>query len=113
MTITALTTFRSEEHPNMLWLEVETGDGVTGLGETFYVRNNYEGAAKAFAKGYKNFPEGAKAPDNLLKLGLSFRGMGQDESACHVFRKLTQNYPDAPAVIVNRVQQEQAEAACS
>jgi len=89
------------------------GNAYYWLGETFYVRNKYEGAAKAFAKGYKNFPEGAKAPDNLLKLGLSFRGMGQDESACHVFRKLTQNYPDAPAVIVNRVQQEQAEAACS
>ena len=89
------------------------GNAYYWLGETFYVRNNYEGAAKAFAKGYKNFPEGAKAPDNLLKLGLSFRGMGQDESACHVFRKLTQNYPDAPAVIVTRVEQEQAEAACS
>ncbi len=89
------------------------GNAYYWLGETFYVRNNYEGAAKAFAKGYKNFPEGTKAPDNLLKLGLSFRGMGQDESACHVFRKLTENYPDAPAVIVTRVEQEQAEAACS
>ena len=89
------------------------GNAYYWLGETFYVRNNYEGAAKAFAKGYKNFPDGAKAPDNLLKLGLSFRGMGQDESACHVFRKLIENYPDAPAVIVSRVEQEQAEAACS
>ncbi|MEE3287730.1 MAG: mandelate racemase/muconate lactonizing enzyme family protein [Pseudomonadota bacterium] len=42
MTITALTTFRSEEHPNMLWLEVETGDGVTGLGETFYAAEAVE-----------------------------------------------------------------------
>ena len=42
MTIAALTTYRSEEHPNMLWLEVETGDGVTGLGETFYAAEAVE-----------------------------------------------------------------------
>ena len=42
MTIAALTTYRSEEHPNMLWLEVETEDGVTGLGETFYAAEAVE-----------------------------------------------------------------------
>jgi galactonate dehydratase len=33
--ITRLTTFEVEELPNVVWVEVETDDGVTGLGETF------------------------------------------------------------------------------
>ena len=33
--IDEIITYRSEEHPNLLWLEVKTKDGVTGLGETF------------------------------------------------------------------------------
>ena len=77
------------------------------------MRNNYVGAAKAFANGYDKFPGGAKAPDNLLKLGLSLKAMGKESDACTIFGKLTNNYPDAPAVIVSRVKQEWAEAACS
>ena len=42
MTISALTTYRSEDHPNMLWLEVETPDGIVGLGETFYAAESVE-----------------------------------------------------------------------
>ena len=37
------------------------------LGETFYVRKNYQLAAIT-AAGYKKFPEGSKAADQLLKL---------------------------------------------
>lgn len=36
MKVTALETFRLEEFPNLLWVHVETDDGVTGLGEAFY-----------------------------------------------------------------------------
>jgi len=89
------------------------GNAYYWLGETFYVRNNYVGAAKAFANGYDKFPAGAKAPDNLLKLGLSLKAMGKEGDACTIFGKLTNNYPDAPAVIVTRVKKEWAEAACS
>ena len=98
-----------EEYPK----HTLAGNAYYWLGETFYVRNNYVGAAKAFANGYDKFPEGAKAPDNLLKLGLSLKAMGQKDDACTIFGKLTNNYPDAPAVIVTRLKQEWAEAACS
>jgi L-alanine-DL-glutamate epimerase-like enolase superfamily enzyme len=36
MKITALRTFRVEEFANVLWIHVETDEGITGLGETFY-----------------------------------------------------------------------------
>ena len=32
------------------------------LGETYYVRKNYQDAAFAFAEGYQRYPESRKAP---------------------------------------------------
>ena len=40
--ITELITYRSKEYPNLLWLEVKTKDGVTGLGETFFAAEAVE-----------------------------------------------------------------------
>ncbi|HUS97676.1 MAG TPA: mandelate racemase/muconate lactonizing enzyme family protein [Hyphomicrobiaceae bacterium] len=36
MKITAIETVRSQEFPNILWVQVHTDEGLTGLGETFY-----------------------------------------------------------------------------
>lgn len=36
MKIVAIRTFRIEAHANVLWVHVETDEGITGLGETFY-----------------------------------------------------------------------------
>ncbi|CAM3061243.1 mandelate racemase/muconate lactonizing enzyme family protein [Paracoccus nototheniae] len=36
MKITALETIRIAERPNLLWIEVQTDEGLTGLGETFF-----------------------------------------------------------------------------
>jgi galactonate dehydratase len=36
MKITAIETIRIEEFPNLLWVQVQTDEGLVGLGETFY-----------------------------------------------------------------------------
>ena len=36
MKITAIETIRVAEHPNLLWVQVHTDEGLVGLGETFY-----------------------------------------------------------------------------
>lgn len=36
MKVTAIETIRSSEHPNLLWTQVHTDEGLVGLGETFY-----------------------------------------------------------------------------
>jgi len=36
MKVTAIETIRLEEFPNLLWVHVETDEGLVGLGETFY-----------------------------------------------------------------------------
>ncbi|TPN53165.1 mandelate racemase/muconate lactonizing enzyme family protein [Mesorhizobium sp. B1-1-7] len=42
MKITAIETIRIEERPNLLWVEVHTDEGITGLGETFFLSRTVE-----------------------------------------------------------------------
>ena len=42
MKITAIETIRLEEFANLLWLRVHTDEGVTGLGETFFMAKTVE-----------------------------------------------------------------------
>lgn len=37
MKITAIETLTLAEFPNVLWVRVHTGEGIVGLGETFYM----------------------------------------------------------------------------
>lgn len=42
MKIRAIETIRVQERPNLLWVEVHTDEGITGLGETFYMSRTVE-----------------------------------------------------------------------
>jgi galactonate dehydratase len=42
MKIRAIETIRIEERPNLVWIEVHTDEGITGLGETFYLSRTVE-----------------------------------------------------------------------
>ncbi|MDH5723353.1 MAG: tol-pal system protein YbgF [Alphaproteobacteria bacterium] len=81
-------------------------------GETFYVRGNYEKAARVFAEGYKNYPQGSKVSGNLLKLGMSLAGMGKTQDACVALKQLKKDYPDAAANILNRAETEMEKINC-
>ena len=82
------------------------------LGETHYARRDYERAARAFARGYRGFPAGRKAPDNLLKLGMAWAALGQTGDACATFAKLRDEHGDAPALLLDRLAGESARAGC-
>jgi tol-pal system protein YbgF len=84
------------------------------LAETYYVRKNYAAAAAAFARNYRTYGKNnAKAPDNLLKLGMSLEGMGEKEKACLSYTELNKEFPDAPAHIQEAVARERARAECA
>ena len=69
------------------------------LGETHYVRGNFERAALTFADGYRASPKGGKAPDNLLKLARSLGEMGDKPNACATLKRLADEFPAArPAI---------------
>lgn len=49
MKIKRIETIRSAAHPNILWLQLHTDDGLAGLGETFYIPGAVEAVIHDFA----------------------------------------------------------------
>jgi tol-pal system protein YbgF len=88
------------------------GNAKYWLGETFYVRGDYQQSAVIFAEAYQQYPNNSKAPDNLLKLGMSLGALGNNGDACGTFAELLKRYPQAAATVLRRTQQEQQRYGC-
>ena len=82
------------------------------LGETYYVRGRYAEAATAFAEGYKNYPKGSKAPDDLLKLAMSLARANQKQNACIAFAQLDRDFPHAGSAVKDRAAGEKKRLGC-
>jgi len=83
------------------------------LGETYYVRKDFMQAAQVFFQAYQKFPKGAKAPDSLLKLGMSMAGMEKTSEACATFGKLRKEFgADLKANIDRALTKETKRLAC-
>lgn len=98
-----LATFPNDRH---------NGDGLYWLGESQFQRQQWKTAAESFLKSYNDHPTGAKAPESLLRLGMSLRQLGQKEAACASFAEVLRKYPRASPAVKQRVQSEQRGAAC-
>jgi tol-pal system protein YbgF len=82
------------------------------LGESHYVRKDYNSAARIFLDGYTKDQKGPKAPDTLLKLGMSLTNLEKKKEACATFDKLTKDFPDAASSIKQRLPAERKRAGC-
>ena len=103
----ALQAFLDEHPDNRL-----AGNAMYWLGETYYVRKRYDEAAVIFAEGFKTYPDGVKAPDNLLKLGKSLAALGSSEDACGTFTVLIDRYSKAAPTILQRARRERQDLGC-
>ena len=83
------------------------------LGQTYFQRNKYMEAASAFADGYKRYPKGEKAPENLLYLGVSLAKADQKKNACVALAQLDQAFPHAAAAVKERANAERKRLGCS
>ena len=83
------------------------------LAETYYVRADYRQSAKLFAQGYQDYPQGSKAPDSLLKLGLSLSRLGKKEDACLSFKQLRKDFPGEQTAVMRAAQQEMKQIGCA
>ena len=88
------------------------GNAKYWLGETYYVRQDYQQAAVTFAEAYQEYPDSGKAPDNLLKLGMSLSALGSQNDACGTFAELLKRYPQAAATVLQRAKQERQRLSC-
>jgi len=82
------------------------------LGETYFTRNRFMEAATTFAETYKRYPKGSKAPDSLLKLGMSLGRANQKQNACVALAQLDQDFPQAGAAIKERAAAEKKKLGC-
>ena len=88
------------------------GNAYYWLGETFYVRKDFRQAAFTFADGYQRFPKSRKAPDSLLKLGMSLGQLGQVKEACTAFARLLTNFPGLGDTLKSRIQRQRQRHQC-
>ena len=82
-------------------------------GDTFRIRQLYSDAATAYLDGYQNYPKSAKAPDNLLKLGITMVQLGEKEQGCTMINGLKKQYPKASKSVLQKAQYEQKKFNCS
>lgn len=82
------------------------------LGETYYVRGEFDKASRTFAEAYQKYPNGPKGADNLLKLGLSLAGKGEKDNACLALGQLKKEYPKGPEPVLKRGEQEMSSLGC-
>lgn len=88
------------------------GNAYYWLGETYYAQQNYRLAAIRFADGFKKFPKHSKAPDNLLKLGMSMAHLKKTKEACKTWAELKRRYPSAPGYVKRKAAQERKKLGC-
>jgi len=88
------------------------GNAYYWRGETFYIQKDFSAAAENFQQGYESMQKGPKAPDNLLKLGMSLAALKKKDEACVVLAQVVSKYKTSAANVAAKAQTEQKRAGC-
>jgi tol-pal system protein YbgF len=67
-----------------------------------YVQKDYAGATRGFAEVIKKYPDSARAPDAMLKLGQSLIAAGQKPEGCTALAALPAKYPKASKAVLDQ-----------
>ncbi len=89
------------------------GNAQYWYGETFRIRQLYSDAATAYLDGYQNYPKSKKAPDNLLKLGITMVQLGEKDQGCKMISGVKKEYPKANKSVLQKAQYEQKKFKCN
>ena len=89
------------------------GNAQYWYGETFRIRQLYNDAATAYLDGYQKYPQSAKAPLNLLKLGVTLVQIGEKSQGCNMISGVKTQYPEADKSILQKAQYEEKKFKCS
>lgn len=92
--------------------DAQTADARYWLGEAQLGQNKFQQAAETFLNASRSYPNASKAPDMLLKLGVSLSAMNNRDLACEMFAQIPGRYPDLSAALSKRLNEERAKAAC-
>lgn len=82
------------------------------LGEAQYSQGKFNDAAKTFLDAHQAYGTSPKAPEMLLKLGMSLAALDNKDTACATMREVSKRYPQASRAVLNKVASEQKRLAC-
>ncbi|MBN9343555.1 MAG: hypothetical protein BGO76_05100 [Caedibacter sp. 38-128] len=98
------------------------------LGETYYVQGDYRRASVSFGEAYKSYkiiekstdPKDkeakklsfAKAPEALIKLVFSLKGLGKTEAACATLEQLQEEFPNQAQNVKKMVEKAKKDLTC-
>lgn len=82
------------------------------LGEAQYSQGKFNESAKTFLNAHQTYSSSNKAPEMLLKLGMSLAALDNTETACATLREVTKRYPKASRAVVSKVASEQKRLGC-
>ena len=87
-------------------------DALYGLGDTYFQRGRYREAAEQYLKLSTDYSKANRAPEGLLRLGMSLKAMGAKEQACGTYGEVGRRYPTAPASVRKRADDEFVRTKC-
>ena len=90
----------------------QIADAYFWLGESQYSLGAYHDAAKTLLTAHKQYPGAAKAPEMLLKLGMSLAALDNRDTACATYREVLTRYPQSSDAVRNKVAVEQSRMSC-
>ena len=88
------------------------GNAQYWLGESYYARRLYREAAQAFLTGVQKYKKSDKAPDAMLKLGLSLINLGETKDGCSALKSIKSEFPKVRQSVLNTAKRERKKAGC-
>lgn len=90
----------------------KAADASFWLGEAQYSQGDFNESAKTFLNAHQTYAKSKKAPEMLLKLGMSLAALDNRETACATLREVGKRYPNASKAVKAKVTSEQSRLAC-
>ena len=81
-------------------------------GEALAAQGSWNLAARSYLDAFSGAPQGPKAPESLLRLGVSLGRLGQFNEACQTLSEVGKRFPDAGGGIADRTQSEMRALNC-
>jgi tol-pal system protein YbgF len=90
----------------------KAADASFWMGEAQYSQGKFSDSAKTFLNAHQAYSKSPKAPEMLLKLGMSLAALDNKDTACATLREVNKRYPKASPAVKAKVTTEQSRLAC-
>jgi len=90
----------------------DTGDVQFWLGESYFAKGGYADAADAYIASMRAAPNGAYAPEAMVKLAGTARLLGNSTMACQTLASFPTQYPGATPDVREKARVEAARSGC-